>query len=132
MPHCTLDEAWGYTNKKTEEPKIVEPFSHQTQNEGAPIGLKRKHRRKYKNVEDLNSDFSEMDLDSENDPCDDFMIHFKKCSSCRRKLRRFFKKLKKQPEPEHKQIPDQFYYIIIGMFIILVLDALIRLSKAFK
>lgn len=136
MSYCSINDAWGYTEKPKEPVKETFTQHEYIQNNDYAHPSTRRPKRRPKTIEK----FSQQFLDSESseigaylDPCQDFMGHLRECSKCRRKIKIMFRKTKVSvSEPGAKQIPDCYFYMLIGMFVILVLDALIRLSRTFK
>lgn len=155
MSYCSLEEAWGtdYANlyKKNEDmltkmPKIDEDVSTTILNDRSITKVSTPVNKNSIN-NDLDDEMSKYYMDikdklSTTTKCDDFLEHFLDCEDCKKKINTILMKDKPSNNSIIEKFSitqnidegflDVFVLILMGIFIIFILDCFVKLSKRFR
>jgi len=136
--YCSLEEAWGekYANIYKKNDSMLTNMPEKTNDN--PIILKDR------SLSDLNTDITEYYMNVKKDinekkSCNDILDHITNCEDCKQKLNKIL-----QPAvPEIKEsfmnmhmnnngVMDIIILILLGIFVIFILDCFVRLGKNFR
>lgn len=155
MSYCSLEEAWGtqYANlyKKDDTMLTAMPKQDGSVQDSDNLILKDRELTSISKPVEKNMLDKEMgdyymnmkdELGEKNDmkECDKFLEHFLECSNCKRKIDKILD-INNIPQKESfiesfKNMDDNyldiFILILIGIFVIFVLDCFVRLGKNFR
>lgn len=137
IAYCSIEEAWGtqYANLYKKNDSMLPKMPKEDKNPDDTILQDRSLTEVSNYYMDKKKEINKSEL------CENFIEHFMECEECKNKLNNILDIKKEKSKKEiiegfgeniYENYFDIFILILVGIFIIFVLDCFVRLGKKFS